>query len=85
MEKGRDVLIVYDESHPPPRTYRRSPFCCERIPGDVKLIPGDIFYLHSRLLERLTTFSTAPGGDLLLRCHQSKPSKEYLSLRPNQS
>ncbi|WP_133011278.1 alternate F1F0 ATPase, F1 subunit alpha [Marinomonas flavescens] len=64
MEKGRDVLIVYDDLTHHARAYRELSLLLRRPPGR-EAFPGDIFYIHSRLLERSTHLSAELGGGSL--------------------
>ncbi len=64
MEEGRDVLIIYDDLTLHARSYRELSLLLERPPGR-EAYPGDIFYLHSRLLERSTHLREEYGGGSL--------------------
>ena len=61
MEKGRDVLVVYDDLSKHAVAYRTMSLLLHRPPGR-EAYPGDIFYLHSRLLERAARLDDAHGG-----------------------
>ena len=64
MERGRDVLVVYDDLTRHARAYRELSLLLRRPPGR-EAYPGDIFYVHSRLLERSTHLREEHGGGSL--------------------
>ena len=64
MEQGKDVLIVYDDSSKHAAAYRTLSLLLRRPPGR-EAYPGDVFYLHSRLLERAARLSDKLGGGSL--------------------
>lgn len=64
MEQGKDVLIVYDDLTNHGRAYRELSLLMRRPPGR-EAFPGDIFYIHSRILERSTHLSEERGGGSL--------------------
>ncbi len=61
MENGRDALVVYDDLTKHAVSYRAMSLLLRRPPGR-EAYPGDVFYLHSRLLERAASLSDARGG-----------------------
>ena len=61
MEQGKDVLIIYDDLSKHAQAYRAMSLLLKRPPGR-EAYPGDVFYLHSRLLERACKLSDELGG-----------------------
>ena len=61
MENGRDALVIYDDLTKHAVSYRAMSLLLRRPPGR-EAYPGDVFYLHSRLLERAASLSDARGG-----------------------
>jgi F-type H+-transporting ATPase subunit alpha len=61
MEQGKDVLIIYDDLSKHAWAYRQLSLLLRRPPGR-EAYPGDVFYLHSRLLERAAKYDKASGG-----------------------
>lgn len=64
MEKGKDVLVVYDDLSKHAAAYRTLSLLLKRPPGR-EAYPGDVFYLHSRLLERAARMNDEHGGGSL--------------------
>ena len=64
MERGEDVLIIYDDLSKHATAYRTLSLLLRRPPGR-EAYPGDVFYLHSRLLERASRLSKERGGGSL--------------------
>ena len=64
MEQGKDVLIIYDDLSKHAWSYRQLSLLLRRPPGR-EAYPGDVFYLHSRLLERSAKYAAEYGGGSL--------------------
>ena len=81
MEAGRDVLIVQADLYTQhARSYRELSLLLRRPPGR-EAFPGDIFYLHSRLLERATHLRPSLSG-LLTALPIIETEAQYLGLHP---
>ena len=64
MDKGQDALVIYDDLSKHANSYRQLSLLLRRPPGR-EAYPGDVFYLHSRLLERAAKLDDAHGGGSL--------------------
>lgn len=64
MDQGKDALVVYDDLSKQAVAYRELSLLLRRPPGR-EAYPGDVFYLHSRLLERAARLSDEKGGGSL--------------------
>ena len=64
MEQGKDVLVIYDDLSKHAWSYRQLSLLLRRPPGR-EAYPGDVFYLHSRLLERAAKYADEQGGGSL--------------------
>jgi len=76
-DNGMDSLVIYDDSLETAAAYRQVSLLLRRPPGR-EAYPGDIFYLHSRLLERAAKFSDEMVEELLLHCLLLKLRQETL-------
>lgn len=78
MERGRDVLIVYDDLTKHAESYRELSLILRRPPAR-EAYPGDIFYAHSRLLERATRLTDERGGGSLTALPIAETQAEDMS------
>ena len=84
MDKGKSVLIVYDDLSKHAVAYRAISLLLRRSPGR-EAYPGDVFYLHSRLLERSCRMRDDLGGEIHHRpAHRRDPGGRRLRLHPHQ-
>ena len=83
MENGKDALIVYDDLSKHGWAYRQLSLLLRRPPGR-EAYPGDVFYLHSRLLERAARLSDEFGGVRLRHCLllKHRPAMSRLIFQP---
>ena len=72
MYQGKATLVIYDDLTKQAQAYRQMSLLLKRPPGR-EAYPGDVFYLHSRLLERAAKLSDAMGGLSLI--HISEPTR----------
>ena len=70
-DNGKHALIIYDDLSKHATAYRQLSLLLRRPPGR-EAYPGDVFYLHSRLLERAAKMSEKLGGGILTACRSSK-------------
>lgn len=78
MDRGQDVLVIYDDLTSHARSYRELSLLLRRPPGR-EAFPGDIFYLHSRLLERSTHLHERLGGGSLTALPVAETEAQNLS------
>jgi F-type H+-transporting ATPase subunit alpha len=78
MEQGRDVLIIYDDLTRHAWAYRELSLLLRRPPGR-EAFPGDVFYIHSRLLERATHLKKERGGGSLTALPIAETQAQNLS------
>ena len=83
MEAGRDVLIVYDDLTQHARAYRELSLLLRRPPGR-EAFPGDIFYIHSRLLQPATHLRAGLGGGSLTALPSSRAKRQDISASSDQ-
>lgn len=83
MYRGQDVLIVYDDLSKHAVAYRALSLLLERSPGR-EAYPGDVFYLHSRLLERSSKLSDGIGGGSITALPIIELRQEMYPLIPDQ-
>ena len=84
MDRGQDVLVIYDDLSKQAVAYRQLSLLLRRPPGR-EAYPGDIFYLHSRLLERAARLSDDKGGGSLTALPYHRDSaRRHLGLHPDQ-
>ncbi len=80
--KGKDVLVVFDDLTRHAKVYRQMSLLLER-PASREAYPGDVFYLHSRLLERCGSFSADAGGGTITSLPivetQSEDATDYIT------
>ena len=84
MEQGKDVLVVYDDLSKHAWAYRQLSLLLRRPPGR-EAYPGDVFYLHSRLLERAAKYAPGIRRRLADRpAHHRDPGRRRVRLYPHQ-
>ena len=84
MEAGKDALVIYDDLSKHAWAYRQISLLLRRPPGR-EAYPGDVFYLHSRLLERAAKLAPKYGGGSLNRfTYYRNPGRRYFGLYSHQ-
>ena len=78
-EQGKDVLIIYDDLSKHAVAYRALSLLIRRPPGR-EAYPGDVFYLHSRLLERSAHLSEEKRQKILDKAHNAKSEEDMYAL-----
>ena len=79
MYQGKDVLIIYDDLSKHAVAYRALSLLIRRPPGR-EAYPGDVFYLHSRLLERAAKLDDEHGGGSMTACRSLRPRQAIFPL-----
>ena len=83
MDNGEHALVVYDDLSKQAEAYRQLSLLLRRPPGR-EAYPGDVFYLHSRLLERAAKLSDELGAGRSPRCRSSRPRPATFGVHPDQ-
>ena len=79
MYQGKATLVIYDDLTKQAQAYRQMSLLLKRPPGR-EAYPGDVFYLHSRLLERAAKLSDSMGGGSMTCLLYTSPSPRDATL-----